>query len=90
MSPPILAPPGADHVQPGSIDNQRRTSDRDELRQNIAQLKLGEECLRRKRLLGGAGNQDYETYSLPVSRVSHQCPHAARIKTDRLASVNKR
>lgn len=69
MSPPIQAPRAADSVHPEPIDNQRRPSDREELRQNIAQLKLGEECLRRKRLLGGAGNQDYETYSLPVSRV---------------------
>jgi hypothetical protein len=74
MPPPILAPPGPDNIHHGVIDNQRRTSDREELRQNIAQLKLGEECLRRKRLLGGAGNQDYETYSLPVSRVSPPMP----------------
>ena len=54
------------------MDNsqQRQPSDKDELRQNLAQLKLGDECLRRKRLLGSAANQDYETYSLPVSRVS--------------------
>jgi hypothetical protein len=91
MSPPILAPPGPDNVHHGVIDNQRRTSDREELRQNIAQLKLGEECLRRKRLLGGAGNQDYETYSLPVSRVKPtNAPRVARIKTDRLASIHKR
>ena len=51
------------------IDNQKRPSEGEELRLNIAQLKLGGECLRRNRLLGGAGNQDYETYSLPVSRV---------------------
>ena len=63
------SPHDAESVQRDLIDNQKPPSDREELRQNIAQLKLGEECLRRKRLLGGAGNQDYETYSLPVSRV---------------------
>ena len=53
------------------IDNVKRPSEGEELRLNIAQLKLGEECLRKKRLLGSPGNQDYETYSLPVSRVCH-------------------
>jgi hypothetical protein len=51
-------------------DPIKRPSEREELRKNLAQLKLGDECLRVKRLLGGAPNQDYETYSLPVSRVS--------------------
>lgn len=77
MPPPMPSPHDAELMQRELADNQKRHSDRDELRQNIAQLKLGEECLRRKRLLGGAGNQDYETYSLPVSRVrispSHKC-----------------
>jgi hypothetical protein len=51
--------------------NERKQSEGDELRQNLAQLKLGnEECLRRKRLLGGVMNQEFETYSLPVSRVT--------------------
>ena len=49
----------------------KRPSGGDELRKNLAQLKLGDECLRKKRWLGSAGNGDYETYSLPVSRV---CP----------------
>jgi hypothetical protein len=65
----MLSPHEAESFQRDLIDNQKSPSDREELRQNIAQLKLGEECLLRKRLLGGAGNQDYETYSLPVSRV---------------------
>ena len=91
MSPPILAPDeAADRVHPGLVDTQRRPSDRDELRQTIAQLKLGEECLRRKRLLGGAGNQDYETYSLPVSRVHSNPSHFARIMPIDIASIDKR
>lgn len=65
----MLSPHDPESVRRDLIDNHNRPSDREELRQNIAQLKLGGECLRRKRLLGGAGNQDYETYSLPVSRV---------------------
>ena len=56
------------------IDNHKRPSEGEELRLNIAQLKLGEECLRKKRLLGSPSNQEYETYSLPVSRV---CPTTA-------------
>lgn len=58
----------------GSRDvGDKRASKGEELRQNLAQLKLGqgEGCLRRNRLLGCAANQDYETYSLPVSRVCH-------------------
>jgi hypothetical protein len=70
MPSPMLSPHDAEIVQRDFIDNQKKPSAGDELRQNLAQLKLGDECLRRKRLLGGAGNQDYETYSLPVSRVS--------------------
>ena len=88
MSPPILAPPDPENGPPQLIDNQRPPSDRDELRQNIAQLKLGEECLRRKRLLGGAGNQNYETYSLPVSRVPSNSPQLRGIKLTRLASID--
>lgn len=65
----MISPHDAEPLQQDLIDNQKHPSDREELRQNIAQLRLGEECLLRKRLLGGAGNQDYETYSLPVSRV---------------------
>ena len=68
MPPPTLSPTESDIAHRELIDNQKRPSDTTELRQNIAQLKLGEECLRRKRLLG-AGNPDFETYSLPVSRV---------------------
>lgn len=56
-------------------DPSKRPSEGEELRKNIAQLKLGDECLRMKRLLGGAGSQDYETYSLPVSRVCHTLIH---------------
>jgi hypothetical protein len=50
-------------------DEAQRRVEREELRKNIAQLRLGphHECLRKNRLLG---NQDYETYSLPVSRVT--------------------
>jgi len=70
MPSPTLSPHNAEIIHRDFIDNEKRPSARDELRQNLAQLKLGEECLRRERLLGGAGNQDYETYSLPVSRVS--------------------
>ena len=69
MTPPMLTPHDADSTHRDLIDNEKSPSDREELRENIAQLKLGEECLRRKRLLGGAGNQHYETYSRPVSRV---------------------
>jgi hypothetical protein len=50
-------------------DGDQRPSAGDELRMNLAKLKIGEGCLRRNRLLGGAANTDYETYSLPVSRV---------------------
>ena len=79
----MLSPHDAESLQRDLIDNQKPPSDREELRQNIAQLKLGEECLRRKRLLGGAGNQDYETYSLPVSRVlSLPYTFITRIKID--------
>jgi hypothetical protein len=66
----MLSPHDAEITRRDFIDNQKKPSAGDELRQNLAQLQLGDECLRRKRLLGGAGNQDYETYSLPVSRVS--------------------
>ena len=69
MPPQILSPHDADLVQREMTDSRIRPSAGEELRQNVAQLKIGEECLRRKRLLGGVGNQDYETYSLPVSRV---------------------
>ena len=91
MSPPILAPPAAESVNPERMDSQRRPSDREELRQNIAQLKLGEECLRRKRLLGGACNQDYETYSLPVSRVRPPILFLVmRMVLNDIASIDKR
>ena len=72
MPSPLLSPNDVRVGHHESMDNsqQRQPSDKDELRQNLAQLKLGDECLRRKRLLGSAANQDYETYSLPVSRVS--------------------
>lgn len=71
MPSPLLSPNDARVVRRDAMDNSpvRRPSDKEELRQNIAQLKLGDECLRRKRLLGSAADQDYETYSLPVSRV---------------------
>ena len=69
MSFSLSPPHGADESHHSMIDNQKRPSEGEELRLNIAQLKLGEECLRKKRLLGSPGNQDYETYSLPVSRV---------------------
>jgi len=70
MSSGLLSPPhGADESLHNAADKQKRPSDGEELRLNIAQLNLGEECLRKTRLLGNPGNQDYETYSLPVSRV---------------------
>lgn len=70
MSVSVSSPLEAVEAQHHMIDNnQKRPSEGEELRQNLAQLKLGDECLRRNRLLGGAINQDYETYSLPVSRV---------------------
>ena len=78
MSVTVSSPLDAVETQHHMIDNQKRPSEGEELRQNIAQLKLGDECLRRNRLLGGARNQDYETYSLPVSRViipSPSCSH---------------
>jgi hypothetical protein len=49
--------------------DHKRPSEGEELRLNIAQLKLGDGCLRKQRLLGSPSNQEYETYSLPVSRV---------------------
>jgi hypothetical protein len=64
MSPPVEAEDAHDVV-----GNDKRPSGSDELRMNLAQLKIGEGCQRRARLLGGAAYQDYETYSLPVSRV---------------------
>jgi hypothetical protein len=71
MPSPLLSPNDARAAPRESMEgHHRRVSDKEELRQNIAQLKLGEECLRRKRLLGSAATQDYETYSLPVSRVT--------------------
>jgi len=70
MPPPVLSPQDADFAQKELGDSTKRPSEREELRQSLAQLKIGDECLRRKRLLGGLGGQDYETYSLPVSRVS--------------------
>jgi hypothetical protein len=51
------------------IADDKRPSEGEELRQNLAELKIGEGCQRRNRMLGGAANLDYETYSLPVSRV---------------------
>lgn len=69
MSFSLSPPHDADESHHDLIDNHKRSSEGEELRLNIAQLKLGEECLRKKRLLGSPGNQDYETYSLPVSRV---------------------
>ena len=75
MPSPLLSPNDARAPHRESMDvQQRRASDKEELRQNIAQLKLGDECLRRKRLLGSAATQDYETYSLPVSRVPSTVP----------------
>jgi len=70
MSFSLSPPHGADESHHSPIDALKRPSEGEELRLNIAQLKLGEECLRKQRLLGNPGNQDYETYSLPVSRVS--------------------
>lgn len=72
MPSPLLSPNDARapaHREAMEAHHHRKVSDKEELRQNIAQLKLGEECLRKKRLLGTAATQDYETYSLPVSRV---------------------
>jgi hypothetical protein len=74
MSGSVSSPLETAETHHHMIDNQKRPSEGEELRLNIAQLKLGEECLRRKRLLGGAGNQDFETYSLPVSRVMIPSP----------------
>jgi hypothetical protein len=65
MSPPVEAEDTHDAV--GNDD--KHSSGSDELRMNLAQLKIGEGCQRRARLLGGAACQNYETYSLPVSRV---------------------
>ena len=53
-----------------ATDTERRIPETEELRENLAHFKFGnEECLRRKRLLGGVLNQNYQTFSLPVSRV---------------------
>lgn len=79
------SPHVADVVHRRSIDSSPKPSDKEELRQTLAQLKLGDECLRRKRLLGGAANQDYMIYSLPVSRVtisSLQYRHFKNSKAD--------
>ena len=78
MPSPMLSPHETDIAHKESMDPPKRLLTGDELRQNLAQLKIGgkEECLRMKRLLGAA-NQDFVTYSLPVSRVRppflHRC-----------------
>ena len=79
MPSPMLSPHGSGMTpeQGDTADNEKQPADREQLRLNLAQLKIGDECLRRKRLLGGVGSFDYETYSLPVSRVPiHATPPA--------------
>jgi hypothetical protein len=39
------------------------------IHKKLEQLNINPECLRKKRLLGGAGNQNFEMFQLPVSRV---------------------
>jgi hypothetical protein len=65
----VSSPQEIDHPHDEIAESIKRPSAGDDLSKTLAQLKLGDECLRKKRWLGSAGNQDYETYSLPVSRV---------------------
>ena len=69
----MQSPHDAETSREGQAAKQGPRTSGEELPKHIdhklEHLNLNQECLRKKRLLGGAGTQDFEMFSLPVSRV---------------------